>query len=375
MIGREEKAVPIVHPWGVVAGKDVQLVSFGSSFLRASVSTYGAIVKSVEVMSNGEWVPVALGYDTLEQYVADDAYIGATVGRYANRIANGSFVLDEVAYSTLSKNDLGKHSLHGGAVGFNRAVWSFDLIMKEDAVGVTLHHLSPDGDEGFPCALAADVSYFIPTQKPFTLQMEVVAKLADPNETRRTVCNIVNHNYWNLAGSWAANTAQEHLLKVDAELYTVVDKESIPTGEIASVEGTPLDFRVEKSIGRDIDNSSFFGGDGSKLGFGYDHNFVLKGNREVSSSLRHPKTGIEMSIATTLPGLQLYTGNYLKGKEGAHGKRISHRGAVCLEAQFFPDSPNKLHFPQPTVGPGEKWQHTVAFTFNISQTASLKSKF
>ena len=329
------------------------------SGLEAAISTYGGAVVSLKVPDrNGKLGDIVLGYDSVDGYIGDKSYFGAIIGRYGNRIGHAQFSLDGKAY-TLAKNN-GANSLHGGVKGFNKVLWSTKKIPAKDGQALELTYLSKDGEEGFPG----------------NLQVRVIYTLTDSNELkieyfattdRKTVLNLTNHSYFNLAGPGAGNILG-HLLTIEADKFTPVDAGLIPTGELRDVLGTPFDFRKSLAIGALIDSND----EQIKLGGGYDHNFALrrKAGDAISLAARvvEPLTGRVMEVWTTEPGVQFYTGNFLDGT--AHGKggiSYAKRSAFCLETQHFPDSPNQSNFPSVVLSPGGRYQTTTIYKFTAQR--------
>ncbi|MDZ7374308.1 MAG: galactose mutarotase [candidate division KSB1 bacterium] len=324
--------------------------------LKARIITYGAIVVSLEVPDReGKLGDIVLGYDKLEKYLADSPYFGAIVGRYGNRIAKGRFVLDGVEYQ-LATND-GPNHLHGGLKGFDKVVWEGSPLQEEDAVGVQLTYLSPDGEEGYPGNLRATVVYRLTSQNELRIDYEATTD-------KPTIVNLTHHSYFNLAGQGSGDILG-HVLQINADCFTPVDPGLIPTGELRSVEGTPFDFRQPIAIGERID----WDDEQLRFGRGYDHNFVLNssgGTLALAATVYEPTSGRVMEVWTTEPGLQFYSGNFLDGHHvGKGGKVYGHRSGFCLETQHFPDSPNKPHFPSVVLRPGEKYHQTTIYRFSV----------
>jgi aldose 1-epimerase len=320
--------------------------------MEAAITNYGGTVVSLKVPDrNGKFEDVVLGYDNLDGYATGKAYIGATVGRYANRIAHATFTLDGVTY-TLAKND-GDNHLHGG---FNKRVWTAKDISGSAGQALELTYLSKDGEEGFPG----------------TLPVKVVYTLTDRNELRidytattdkDTVLNLTNHAYFNLAGQGNGDILQLQIM-IRADKFTPIDAVSIPTGELRSVKGTPFDFTNSTAIGARIDQDD----QQFKLGRGYDHNWVLNnampGSLFLAVQAYDPRSGRVLEVLTTEPGIQLYTGNFLDGIHGKDGKVYNRRYAFCLETQHFPDSPNHPSFPTTELKPGQHFQSTTVYKFS-----------
>jgi aldose 1-epimerase len=316
--------------------------------------TYGAIIVSLKAKDRtGKLDDIVLGYDDLAGYVKQNPYFGCVVGRYGNRIAKGQFAIDGKTY-TLAKNN-GPNHLHGGVKGFDKVVWKGEPFRKGDAVGVVFTHRSPDGDEGYPGNLDARVTYTL-TDKD-ELRVDYLATSDKP-----THVNLTQHTYFNLAGPGTRDVLG-HELKIDADRYTPVDSTLIPTGELAPVQGTPFDFRQPHAIGERI------GADHEQLrhGRGYDHNYVLNAKGGALTEViqvTEPTTGRTLRIATTEPGVQFYSGNFLDGTiKGKGGRVYQQRYGFCLETQHFPDSPNKPSFPSTLLRPGQEYKTTTVFTF------------
>lgn len=331
-------------------GTPVDIYSVSDSKIEVRIITYGAIIVSLRVPDrNGKLDDVVLGCDSVQQYEAQTAHFGGIVGRYANRIAHGTFQLDGHTYS-IPKND-GDNALHGGPRSFDRVVWAGKQIPD----GVELTSVSKDGDQGFPGTLTTTVRY---TLSGSALRIEYSA-VTDKD----TVVNLTNHSYFNLAGRGKGDILG-HVLRIDASRMTPVDATLIPTGELKSVAGTPFDFRAPHSIGERInaDDAQL------RLGRGYDHNFVLDnppGKLAEAADLYEPTTGRILRVLTTEPGLQLYTGNFLDGSiTGKEGRVYNRRFALCLETQHFPDSPNHPAFPSTELKPGQKFHSVTVFEFS-----------
>ncbi len=331
-------------------GTPVDIYSLVEGKVAVRIMTYGGIVVSVRTPDrNGKLDDVVLGCDSVEQYVAQTAHFGGIIGRYANRIAHGSFQLDGHTYST-PKND-GDNTLHGGTRGFDKVVWT----AREIPNGIELTYLSKDGDQGFPGNLSTTVRY---TLSGGGLRMEYSA-----TTDKDTVLNLTNHSYFNLKGQGKGDVLG-HVLKIDASHFTPVDANLIPTGELKSVEGTPFDFRTAHAIGERIEADD----PQLRLGHGYDHNFALDhapGQMAEAAEVYEPTTGRILRVLTTEPGVQLYTGNFLDGSiTGKEGRVYKRRYAFCLETQHFPDSPNHPSFPSTELKPGQKFHSVTVFEFS-----------
>jgi aldose 1-epimerase len=294
-----------------------------------------------------------LGFDRLDPYVGKNPYFGALIGRVGNRIAHGTFELDGKTYH-LSKNDGGEKTLHGGKIGWDRRVWKATPMKGNDHVGLQLDYVSPDGEEGFPGTVTARVVYSMNERNE--LRIDYSATTDKP-----TPINLTNHSYFNLRGAGNGDVLA-HELQLLASQYTPVDAKLIPTGKIATVEGTPMDFRTPHAIGARI----------GQVDGGYDHNYVLDRpkNTELSQAARavDPESGRTMEVHTTQPGIQFYSGNFLNGSiAGLGGKYIKHAG-FCLETQHFPDSVHQPNFPSTILRPGEQYQHTTVYAFGVLRT-------
>jgi aldose 1-epimerase len=333
-------------------GRDAHVYTLSNkSGMEVVITDFGATVVSIKVADrNGKFGDVVLGYDTLEGYENGTAYIGATAGRYANRIAGAKFSLDGKEY-TLPKNDHENH-LHGV---FNKVLWDAAPGSLNNPSLVRLRYMSKDGEEGYPGNLAVEVSFSLNDANE--LRVEYTA-----TTDKKTVVNLTNHSYFNLAGS---GTILEYQLTLRAGRFTPVDAALIPTGELRPVAGTPFDFGKATAVGARIEQDD----EQLKLGHGYDHNWVLdagmKDKPSLAATLFEPTTGRVLQISTTEPGIQVYTGNFLDGT--AHGKGgvdYARRTAICLETQHFPDSPNHPDFPSATLKPGKKFHSVSVYKFS-----------
>jgi len=327
--------------------------------IEVGVITYGAIITVIRTPDRaGRMDDIVLGFDSLAGYLGQSPYFGAVVGRYANRIANGRFTLDGVTYHLAQNN--GPNSLHGGLKGFDKVLWSADPIETDSGVGVTLHYTSPDGEEGYPGTLSVRVTYTL------TPRDELVADYLASTD-KATPVNLSQHSYWNLHGGGRGDIL-DHVVTLDAAAYTPVDSTLIPSGEIAGVAGTPFDFRTPTAIGARIDQAN----EQLHFGKGYDHNWVL--DREGKTGVVHaarlvdPVSGRTLDISTTEPGVQFYTGNFLDGSiRGKGGVVYGHRGALALETQHFPDSPNHADFPSTILRPGQVYRSRTVFAFGVTR--------
>lgn len=315
------------------------------------ITNYGGIITEIHTPDrDGNSGNIALGFDNLEQYLAGHPNFGALIGRYGNRIADARFSLDGETYQLAANN--GDNSLHGGIVGFDDVLWDAEVISCDERAVLKLSYISVDGEEGFPGTLKVEVTYEL-LMDQFFITYEATTDKATP-------VNLTNHSYFNLAGE---GTILDHVLYLNASRYTPVDKELIPTGEIANVEGTPFDFRKPRVIGERIKEV------GGNPG-GYDHNFVLDGSSEekvLAAKLMDPKSGRSLEVFTTEPGVQLYTGNFLDGSLVSGDLTYVKNSGLCLETQHFPDSPNQPEFPSTILRPGEKYVTQTIFRFGVEE--------
>ena len=334
--------------------KDGETISLyrleNSSGAHIEVMDFGCRIRSICVPDkNGVLTDVCLGYLTAEDYEADDCSLGAAVGRYANRIGGAGFDLNGVHYD-LAKNDNGKNSLHSGPDYYHKRFWE---VEEYDAGHISLLLHSPDGDQGYPGALDMHVTYTLDDDNTLTIHYEAV-----PDQD--TVINMTNHSYFNLNGH-DSGSVLDHKVTLNADYFTPADAESIPTGEIRSVEGTPMDFRAGRVLGDDIDADY----EPLRFGSGYDHNWVLKneGRFDKVAEAVSDKSGIVMEVYTDLPGVQIYTANFLDNEPGKEGASYMRRSAVCFETQYYPDSVHHENFPQPVCRKGEKYDTRTAYRF------------
>ncbi|MBK9313987.1 MAG: galactose mutarotase [Acidobacteria bacterium] len=321
------------------------------SGMEVKITNYGGIIVSIKTPDrNGRMGDVVLGYDNLDGYVTRNPFFGCLVGRYGNRIGKARFSLSGVEYKLASNN--GQNHLHGGLKGFDKQVWQARAL--DDATGLELKYLSKDGEEGYPGNLSVTVTYTLGDDN--SLKIDYLA-----STDKETVLNLTNHSYFNLAGE---GDILGHEMMIDADRFTPVDSELITTGELRAVAGTPFDFLKPTPIGARIDADD----EQIVFGKGYDHNFVLNhkpGEMGLVARVYEPKTGRQMEVFTTEPGVQFYTGNFLDGSiRGKSGRIVERRSGFCLETQHFPDSPNKPQFPSPVLKPGETYKTSTSFRFS-----------
>lgn len=327
-------------------GEAVTRFEIVTQALTVSVLSYGAAVQAIVVPDkDGLPVDVALGHDTIEGYETHDGCLGATVGRVANRLGGGEFFLNGKRYALYKNN--GENTLHGGLRGFDKYVWDAEIVPD----GVRFSRLSPDGEEGFPGNLRVSVTYLV--------KNGALSILYDAVSDQDTLCNLTNHTYFNLNGG---GTALHHTLQISAGRFTENSEQCMPDGKILDVAGTPFDFRTPKEIGRDMEADDIQ----LKNCGGYDHNFCLPdtGALVEAAVLRSEETGIAMKTYTTMPGVQLYTANFLGPWRGKGGKLYENRGAVCLETQFYPNAMQCDAFRKPILRAGEKYREQTVYAFS-----------
>jgi aldose 1-epimerase len=318
--------------------------------LIARIISYGATLTELHVPDRGGKLgDVVLGFESFEPYAKGHPLFGSIAGRFANRIAAGKFTLDGKEYRLAINN--GPNTLHGGIKGFDKKLWSARILKPASGAAVEFRYVSPDGEENFPGKLDVRVVYTLTDEN--ALEIDYTAKTDKP-----TVVNLTNHSYFNLAGS---GSVRDHELLMNARWYTPLDENTVPTGEVRFVEGTPFDFRNPRKIGERIAQLE-------STTRGYDHNFVLdgpQGTLKLMARVFEPKTGRVMEVWTTEPGVQLYTANFLDGSlVGKGGVRYEKHSAFCLEAQHFPDAPNKPHFPSTVLRPGETYRQKTVHRFS-----------
>jgi aldose 1-epimerase len=338
--------------FGTTDGQDVNLYTLTNERgFEVSITNYGGAVVSIKAPDRrGEFADVALGFDTLDEYLRNPRYFGGLIGRHANRIGLGRLSLDGVEYQLTQNN--GVNHLHGGARGFDKRVWKvIDPASDSAGISLGLQYLSVDGEEGYPGNVRASVTYSLSADNAMEISYEATTD-------RDTIVNMTSHAYFNLASE---GDILGHQLTLHAAAFTPVSKELIPTGEIKPVENTPMDFRRAKAIGADV-----------KQAGGYDHNFVLQdyddsksdGSLRPAARLYEPRSGRVLEILTTEPGIQFYSGNFLDGSFSGKGGVVYQKYAgLCLEPQHFPDAPNHPNFPSTVLKPGEVYKHVSVYRF------------
>jgi aldose 1-epimerase len=350
----DSKAMIEKKPFGKAGGKAVDLYELtNANGLKMSIITYGGMMITLETPDkNGKLGDILLAPDSIDGVLKQTSYLNALIGRYGNRIGKGQFTLDGKEYKLAVNN--GENALHGGIKGFDKVVWNAEPFENVSGVGLKLAYLSKDMEEGYPGNLKVNVVYTLTNKNE--LRIDYTALTDKP-----TLCNLTNHNYYNLTG--CKTDILGHELMINADKFTPVDKGSIPLGELRPVKGTPMDFTKATAVGDRIDADD----EQIKFGSGYDHNWVLnkKGNElSHAATLSEPTTGRVMEVWTTEPGVQFYAGNFLDGSiVGKGGIVYNRRYGMCLETQHFPDSPNKPAFPTTTLRPGEMYKTTTLHKF------------
>lgn len=336
--------------FGKVNGKEVQLFTLeNNKGMKVTITNYGGIITSIYTPDkNGKSEDVVLGFDSLQSYLDGDPYFGALVGRYANRIAKGKFELDGHEY-TLAVNN-GENHLHGGLVGFDKKIWEAEPFQKNEVVGLKLHYLSKDMEEGYPGNLDVYVTYTLSDDNELKIEYSATTDKSTP-------VNLTSHSYFNLTGG--KENVMHHEVQINADHYVVVNASLIPTGELRACAGTPMDFSKMQTIGSRFD----------QVDGGYDHCYVLNKDKQelsLAARVKEPKSGRTMEVWTTEPGVQFYTGNFLDGTlTGINGIVYKKNYGFCFEAQHFPDSPNQPSFPSSILKPGETYHQTTVYKFSV----------
>jgi len=318
-------------------GMEVELLSYG-----------GILSKIIVPDKEGNFENILLTYNSPEDFLFDTYFFNATAGRYANRIAKGKFELDGQVYQLATNN--GENHLHGGKQGFNKKFWDAEILELDGAVGVKMSYTSLDGEEGYPGNLTTNLTFVLHSDNKLAITM--TAETDKP-----TVVNLTHHGYFNLSGM--RENILNHELTIYADYYTPVDAGLIPTGKIVSVQNTPFDFTSPHKVGERI----------AETGMGYDHNYVIKrehdGELAKMAELVHRDSGRKMTLFSNMPGVQFYSGNFLDGKQVTDGISYTKNYGLCLEPQFFPDSPNRPNFPSPRLEPGQVYEHRIVYEFDI----------
>ncbi|OHD75641.1 MAG: hypothetical protein A3J97_16055 [Spirochaetes bacterium RIFOXYC1_FULL_54_7] len=334
-------------PFGVLSdGSEPGLHLLDNGTMRVAISDYGAIITSVLVPSGqAEAVDVVLGPSALAGYAARHPYFGATVGRFANRIADGRFTLDGKEYKLAANN--GMNHLHGGLKGFDRRMWAAEAYTQNGVACVRMKLRSVDGDEGYPGTLNIVATFMLDQENKLAIRYEATTDEATP-------VNLTNHSYFNLRGE-GNGSILDHELELSASQYLAVNEDLIPDGLPRTVTSTPFDFRKSKPIGKDIAAAG-----------GYDHCFVLDGaDLRTAARAKDPQSGRTLELRTTMPGVQFYSGNFLAGFSGKRGSVYEKHAGFCLEAEFYPDSPNRQDFPSCILRPGQEYSHLIEYIFGF----------
>ncbi len=329
---------------------------YNKNGIKVKITNLGGIIISIFTPDkNGNYEDVVLGYDKLKDYLGDDLYFGAIIGRHANRIENACFEINGVEYHVV-KND-GNNHIHGGIKGFDKVVWNADIVSENNQECLKLTYLSKDGEENYPGNLNVTVIYSLTDDNALKIDYHAVSD-------KDTVINLTNHSYFNLTGHDAGDILK-HNIKIYADKFTPINEECIPTGEIIEVFNTPMNFTSMKPIGQEINSND----PQIVNGEGYDHNFVLNesgDNLKLAAEVYDPASGRFMEVYTTKPGIQLYTGNHIKGNhEGKGNVQYTRRCGFCLETQYFPNSLKHKHFPSPIFRAGEEYIHTTVYKFSV----------
>ncbi len=336
-------------------GRNVEIFTLiNANGIKVSLMTLGATIVSVETPDrDGNMADIALGFDTPSEYPEKNPYFGCIAGRFANRIGKGKFTLDGVDYQLALNN--GENHLHGGIVGFDKVIWDGKIVEGGDGDAVEFSYVSADGEEGYPGTLSTTVEYKLTDGDELVISYSATTDKA-------TIVNLTNHCYWNLGGHDSGDML-EQVLEINADKYTVVTDDGIPTGELRNVEGTDMDFRTPVAIGARVGNIAGVPG-------GYDHNYVLNRSGdglELAARVVEANSGRVMEVFTTEPGVQCYSGNFLDGMGGKGGAKYEFRNAFCLETQHFPDSPNNPEFPSVVLRSGEEYRQVTVHKFSVKK--------
>lgn len=343
-------------------GREVPAVTLSNAHgVRATLIAYGASIQSVILPDRaGRPADVALGYATIDEYLAKPQYFGSTVGRFANRIARGRFTLDGKSYQAPVNN--GPNSLHGGTVGFDKVLWTVTDVTSGPTASVTMRYVSRDGDQGYPGTMTVDATYSLDEQDRLTIEYRATTD-------RPTIANITNHAYWNLAGEGSAAGAMGHLVTIPAETFLPTDAGAIPTGERKPVAGTPFDFRTPRPVGERVRDAA----DGQIVfGRGYDHNWIV-GDRvtpdlHLMARVVEPVSGRGFDLLSNQPGLQFYSGNFLDATSHGKANRLYREGdAIVMEPQIFPDTPNQPAFGSARLAPGQTYRNVIVYRFTTGR--------
>lgn len=351
-------------PFGKLpSGEAIEALTLTNSHgVSATVITYGATLQSLIAPGrDGKTADVALGFADAAGYANNNSYFGASVGRFANRIGKGRFMVDGKSYQLALNND-GVAALHGGVKGFDKVVWKVLEAKNGPVASVTLGYVSPDGEEGYPGTMTVTATYALDEQNQLTITYGATTD-------KPTIVNLTNHALFNMAGEGAAEGAMGNLLMIAADGYTPVDAELIPTGEVTPVAGTAFDFRKPIAVGdriRDARDPQLV------IGRGYDHNYVLNGASggapRLAARLSDPKSGRALEILSTEPGIQFYAGNFMNGlMVGKSGKMYRQGDGIALEPQHFPDAPNKPQFASTQLNPGQTYKNTMVFRLTVDR--------
>jgi len=342
--------------WGEIEGANVYLFTLtNKNNMSVKISNFGGIITSIIIPdSKNTPMDIALGFDNLDDYLMPHPFLGATIGRFGNRIGNAKFSIDGIEYQ-LAAND-GNNHLHGGVKGFDKVVWK---VESSDSQNLKLSYFSPDMEEGYPGNLKVSVSFLLSDDNELSI-------VYNAETDKKTIINLTNHSYFNLNGEGAKGDILNHQLKVNSSSFTETDSESIPTGIISSTKSTPLDFsdfiKIATRINENFEQLVFAGG--------YDHNYILDkkdDNLTLAAELKADQTGITMQVFTTEPAIQIYSGNYLDGSvTGKSGKKYEKRTGMCLETQHYPDSPNHENFPSTILEPGKTYLSKTIYKFQVS---------